>query len=252
MTPQVHSLIRSAICLFSRARHLPVPAPLSGCVVSPQHAVLALVRGTERITSLLPHALHLAHLADGFLELLHARAVVLDVVLLDLLHVVIRLRQVHALGILPGEVAQETDGGQEDVHGVEDWGCEEAAEDADVLGGEVGEDFRHDRGVEGHEAQPDKEATGDGDDGVLGPDVGDECCLAEDDRKHGSVESQCPDPVASNFAVRLWQVVEEDGFGQKVCEQGMVEPVADPCPEGMHFEEGALHPQLVELGIAVQ
>ena len=92
----------------SRTSHLPPPAPLPRGIISLQDAILALVRLTEGIPPLLAHALHLPDLADGLLELLHARAVVLDVVFLDLLDVVVGLWAVHALAVFPRDVAEET------------------------------------------------------------------------------------------------------------------------------------------------
>ena len=63
----------------------------------------------ESVAALLAHALHLANLADGLLELLHARAVVLDVVFLDLLDVMVMLGVVHAFGVLPREITHQAD-----------------------------------------------------------------------------------------------------------------------------------------------
>ena len=118
----------------STALHLPKPAPPLGCVIRLQRIHLALVGLTERIPSLLPHTLHLPHLPDRLLELLHARPVVLDVVFLDLLHEMVRLRSVHALEVLPGDVPQETQDGYNEKLQVEDGGGEELGNDTMVFG----------------------------------------------------------------------------------------------------------------------
>lgn len=177
-----------------RTLHLPVRAPPDRGIIAIQHPLLALVRLAEGVPPLLPHALHLPHLPDGLLELLHARPVVLDVVLLDLLHVVVRLRPVHALGVLPREVAQEAERRQEHHHQVEDRRREQLRDHALVLGRQA--DLGRDEAVDGQEDEPDDHAAGDGDEGVLGPDVGHERGLAEHRRQHGRVHHRAPDPVA--------------------------------------------------------
>ena len=194
--------------LRSHARHLAVPAPLARGVVSLQDAILALVRLAEGVAPLLAHALHLADFADRLLELLHAGPVVLDVVLLDLLHVVVGLRPVHALGVLPGEVAQQAEARQHQRHQVEDGRGEEAGDDAGVFGRES-QFGRHGR-VGCDEGQPDDHRPGDGEEGVFGPDVGDERRFAQHGGQHGRVECGAPDPVPGYLAVGLRQIPVPD------------------------------------------
>ena len=153
----------------------------------------------EGVPALLPHALHLADLADGLLELFHAGPVVLDVVLLDLLHVVIGLRAVHALGVLPRDVAEEAECGEDDEHEPEDGRSEEPRDDTVVFRGEA--EFRRDGAVDGDEDEPDDHAAGDGEEGPLRPDVGDERGFSEYGRENGGVEGGAPNPVSSNFTV---------------------------------------------------
>lgn len=234
----------------SRTRHLAPPAPLPRGIISLQHAILALVRLTEGIAPLFPHALHLADLADGLLELLHAGTVVLDVVFLDLLHVVVGLRAVHALAVFPRDVAQEAEDGDDEGHEPEDGRGEEVGDDAGVFGGEA--EFGRDGGVDGDEGHPDHHAAGDGEDGVLGPDVGHQRGLAQDRGKHGRIQRCAPHPVPGDFAVALRQIPVPDELRGKVRDEGMVEAVQDPGPERVHFEEDSLLTELVQLWVAVE
>lgn len=108
-----------------RACHFSVSPSSSRGIVSIDNPHLPTFVGlTECITALLAHALHLSNFSDRFLELLHTRAVVLDIVLLDFLDVVVVLWVVHPLGVLPGIVAEETETGKNDRHQVEDGGSE--------------------------------------------------------------------------------------------------------------------------------
>ena len=132
---------------------------------------MALVRLAERITPLLAHALHLSDLPDRFLELFHAGTIILDVVFLNLLHVVVGLRAVHALVVFPREITEEAEAGQDDGHEVEDGGGEEAGDYACVFGGEA--EFGRHGCIGGDEDEPDDHRAGDGEEGVFGPDVGD-------------------------------------------------------------------------------
>lgn len=86
-----------------RASHLTIPSTTPGSIVSIENTHLAAIVGLgEGVAALLAHALDLADLPDRFLELLHARTVVLDVVFLDFLDMVVLLGVVHALGVFPG------------------------------------------------------------------------------------------------------------------------------------------------------
>lgn len=107
-----HSNSTNAICfLFLLLFSLTKPSSLPSRIISLQHPVLTLVRLTESVAPLLPHPLHLSHFSDCLLELLHSGPVVLDIVLLNLLHVMVGLGPVHAFGILPREVSKEADHG---------------------------------------------------------------------------------------------------------------------------------------------
>ena len=61
-----------ALSSSTTARHLAVPATLFRRIVSLQHARLTLVRLREGVAALLAHALDLADLANGLLELFHS------------------------------------------------------------------------------------------------------------------------------------------------------------------------------------
>ena len=163
---------------------------------------------------------------------------------------VVRLRAVHALVVFPGEVAEQAQGRQDDGHEVEERGGEEARHRAGVFGGEA--EFGGGGGVGGDEDEPDDHGAGDGEEGVFGPDVGDESGFAEHGREDGGVERGAPDPVAGDLAVGLRGVVEPDGFREEVGEEGVVEAVADPGEEGVHAEEGALLAEAVELRVAIE
>ena len=171
---------------LSPALHLSVPSPLPGSIIRSQHAILALIRLAERIPSLFPHALHLPYFSYRFLELFHAWAIILDVVLLDFLHVVICLRAVHTLVVLPGEVAEESEEREEDGHDVEDRGSKHAGDDSVVFRRKA--DFRRHGTVDGDEGEPDDHRAGDGEEGVFGPDIRDQGCFAEHHAQNRGVE----------------------------------------------------------------
>ena len=163
---------------------------------------------------------------------------------------VVGLGLVHALGVFPSEVAHQSKEWDDHRHEVEDWGGEEARYDACVFGGEA--QFRCYGRVGGDEAEPDHHAAWNGDECVFGPDVGDEGGLAEHSCKDSSVESSSPDPMAGYPAVILGRVPEPDEFGDKVCNERVVEAVEDPGEEGVHFEEHSSLAKLVKLGVAVE
>ena len=104
-----------------RTGHFAVSPSSSRGIISIDDSHLpAFIGLAERVAALFPHALYLSHFTDRLLELLHARPVVLHVVLLDLLHVVVVLRVVHPLGVFPGVIAEKANAGQDDGHQVED------------------------------------------------------------------------------------------------------------------------------------
>lgn len=83
----------------------------------------------------------------------------------------IRLRVVHALRVLPRVITQQTKNGEDDRHEVENRGSEDAGDGTVVLPREADGGGRV--AVGGEEDEPDDHRARDGDDGVLGPDVGD-------------------------------------------------------------------------------
>lgn len=111
---------------------------------------------------------------------------------------------------------------------------------------------RGDGGVDGDENHPDDHGTGDGEDGILGPDVGDERRLAQHRGQDGRVERRAPDPMARDLAVALGEVILPDVDRSEVEDQGMIEAVQDPGEEGMHLEEDSLLAQSIELRIAIE
>ena len=137
----------------SRSRHLSMPSSLPRGIIRLQYPTLALIGLTESITPLFPHPLYLPNFPNRFLELLHARPIVLDVIFLDLLHVVVGLGPVHALRVFPGEVAGEAERWEDDGHEVEDWGCKEAGYNAFIFGREMEE--WSDGAVRRNKGQPD-------------------------------------------------------------------------------------------------
>ncbi len=148
---------------------------------------------------------------------------------------VVRLRAVHALCVLPGEVAQEAEERDEQGHGVEDGGGEEARDDGVVFGREA--KFGRHGGVDGDEAEPDDHAAGDGEEGVFGPDVGDQRGFAEHRAQHRRVQCCAPDPVAGDSAVALGEVPVPDELGDEIRDEGVIEAVENPGEKGVHLEE---------------
>lgn len=84
---------------------------------------------------------------------------------------VIGLGAVHALVVLPGEVAKEGEEREEDGHDVEDRGSKHAWDDGVVFGRKA--DFRRHRTVDRDEGEPDDHRAGDGEEGIFGPDIRD-------------------------------------------------------------------------------
>jgi hypothetical protein len=151
------------------SRHLTIPPPLPRRIIRRQNSRLTLIRLTECITPLLPHPLHLPDLSNRLLKLFHPRPIILNIIFLNLLHVMIGLRFVHALGIFPGNIARETEDGDDHGHEPEAGVGKGARDDASVLGGEVEEG--RDGAVKGDEAKPDDHAARDGKEGPFCPNV---------------------------------------------------------------------------------
>ena len=239
-----------------RTPHLTILPTSPGRIIRTQnpHSLppCTLIARTERIPPLLPHPLHLPDFPHRLLELLHPRPIILYIVLLDLLHVVVLLGEVHALGVLPGEVADQAHRGEDEAQGVEDRVAEHDGDDAVELVAEARADIRRRVAVRGDERQPDYKRARDRQDGVFRPHVGDERCFAEHDEEDGRVGRGAPHPVAGDFAVAEDAVVEEEVAAEDVGQDGVVEAVGDPGPEGVHAEEEALLCELVELWVAVE
>jgi len=114
------------------------------------------------------------------------RPVILNVVLLNLLHMVVRLRIIHSLGIFPRKVSNETQGRQNHYrHQPEIRIGQEDRKHVDVLRGKS--QLGCDGGVDGQENEPNGERSGYGEDSVFGPHIGDERCLAENGDESGGV-----------------------------------------------------------------
>lgn len=163
---------------------------------------------------------------------------------------VVCLRAVHALCVLPGEVADQAEGRDGDNGEPEVWAGQEAGQDALVLGAEV--ELGGDGGVGGHEDEPEEEAAGHGDDVVFGPGGRDEGGFAEDGDEGDCIDGRAPDPVAGGAAVGLGEVRPEDGHADVVDYEGVVEAVGDPGEEGVHLEKDAGLRDAVELRVAVE
>ena len=208
------------------AFHLPKRASLDRSIVTIQHPLLTLIRLTKGIAPLFPHPLHLPNFTDGFLELLHPRSVVLDVVFLYLLDMVVCLWFVHSLGVLPGEVAEEAEDGQNDHHEVEDWRGKDLRYDTFVFGRDA--DLGGHNAVYGKEDQPNSHTAGYRDERVLRPDIGHESCFPKDRGEDGAVDHGAPDPVTSHFAIALDEIIEPDQLEKNVGDQRVVEAIENP------------------------
>ena len=126
-------------------------------------------------------------------------SIVLDVVLLNLLHMMVRLWVIHALGVFPRKVAYQTNRRQGDDRKPEPRAGHDDRQCVDIFRAEV--QLGRDESVDGQEDEPDRNTAGDGDDGVFGPDVGDQGCLCEDCHETCCVHGGTPNPVASKFTI---------------------------------------------------
>jgi len=106
--------------------------------------------------------------------------------------------------------------------------------------------------VDGHEAEPDEQRPGDSQDGILRPRIRAQRRLAQHRDQRTHVHRRAPDPVPRHCAIAQHKIAAVDGRGDVVDNQGMVEAVADPGPEGGHAEEDATLGEGVELGVAVE
>ena len=163
------------------------------------------------------------------------RPIILNIILLDLLHVVIRLGPPQTLAELPGKVPGQTEDRERGHLEPEGGAAEHARDDAKELDRDA--DLGRDDAVDGDKHNPNGEAARDGDDVVLRPVVGDQRGLAQDRQKDRAVHGRAPDPLASGVAVLLDAVVDEEEGAADVEDDGVVDGIDDPRGEGPRPEE---------------
>lgn len=130
--------------------------------------------------------------------------VILNVVLLDLLDMVVGFRVVHALNVLPDEVAQQTEHHQDNRLQPEYWAGVQSRDDTLQLGREIG--HRRDVGVGDDKYPPDKHTTGNRHHMVLGPVTRHKRCLTQHCEQSGVVHGSTPDPMARDLAIALDEI----------------------------------------------
>lgn len=257
--------------MWPRARHLAISPAMLRRIIRLQHPGLRLIGLRKGIPALLAHALHLPNLTDGLLELLHAiarsgqsllrvkdredennipRPVILNIILLNLLHVVIRLRLPKPLAKLPSKVPRQAKNRQRRHLQPECRAREEPRDDAKQLGRDP-QLGRHNT-IDGDKHDPNDEAARDGQDVVLCPVIRDQRGLAEDGEQRGAVHGRAPDPLAGWDAVLLDAVVDEEGGAAKVEDDGVVDGRDDPGSKDVDAEEAIVLTERVELWVAVE
>ena len=189
-----------------------MPPALSRRIISIQHLSLltSFISRAESVPALFAHPLNLPHFPDRLLELFHPRPIVLNVIFLYLLNVVVCLREIHALGVLPGDVAEQAGGRKDEGEGVEDGRGEHDGDNAGEFDREAAADLRGDGGVDRDKNQPDDQGAGDGEDGPFRPYVRDQCRFEEHDAENGCVEAGAPEPVTADLAVAQDEVVVKE------------------------------------------
>lgn len=202
-----------------RTGHLTIPTSASCRVVCihNSHLLPALIGLAECITTLFPHALYLADFADRLLKLLHSWPVILYVVLLDLLDMVIGLRQVHALRIFPRKVAGETESWQDNSHQVELRYRKYNRNNALVFPREA--DGRSGISVSWQENQPNQKRARNRHDVIFRPNGGDERCFSEYGDEDSRVQTCTPNPVSSRHTILLFQIIEEEKLRNNVSQE---------------------------------
>ena len=133
------------------------------------------------------------------------RSVILNVILLDLLHVVIRLGPPKPLAELPREIPRQAENRQRRHLDPKDGAGKEPRYDAVVLGREA-KLGRH-RTVNGHKHSPDSHRARNRDNVILRPVVGHQRRLAQHRQQHGSIHGRAPSPLAGRLSIRLNAVV---------------------------------------------
>ncbi|KAG7855527.1 hypothetical protein KL919_004667 [Ogataea angusta] len=210
-------------------------APFRGVVLA-DDVFLALVL-RKRKPALLAHAVHLSDLADGFLERGEPRLVVLDLVLLDFLHLVVELRVPCALVVFPQQIAEQT----QHRHDYDSHPIDERAEDlwhnAPVLLGDA--DVGRDAGVHGQNHKQERERAGNGHQRELGPLRRNKGRFAQSGHQTRGVDRNAEPPVVHRGAVGELVAVLEDVDERDVDDGTVVEAVDGPRPENLHVEEVA-------------
>lgn len=177
-------------------------------------------------------------------------SIILDIVLLNLLDVVIRLRPVHSLGVLPYKITQQAHDGQDDGLKPKDGAGVQSRNHAKVLHGKV--DLGCHNTVGGDEDVPNSHAAGDGKYVVFGPVVGNKRRLAQHRQENSAIERGSPDPVTSNLAVSLNQIPIPEELGPNIEDDGVVEGVGDPLCKRLQLEKVIALAHDVQLGISIQ
>jgi hypothetical protein len=111
----------------------------------------------------------------------------------------IRLWIVHALGVLPSKIADQTHRGEPDDRQPESWTGHDDRQSIDVFRADV--QLWRDESVYGQEDEPDGHATRNCNNGVFGPDVSDQGCFQKHRHETRSVHGSAPHPVASDLPV---------------------------------------------------
>jgi len=155
------------------------------------------------------------------------------------------LREVHALGVLPSEVAEKADRGEDNNQKPENWRREESWDEAFVFSGETGANVGGRVRVGREEGHPDNHRARDGKDGVFGPDVGDKGSFAKYGSLNCGIEGSAPDPMASDLTVALGKIVKEYRLREVIGDEGVVEAITDPREEAVHLEKDTLLAKLV-------
>ena len=122
----------------------------------------------------------------------------------------IGLRSVHALGVLPGDIPKEAKDGDHKGHEPEDGRGEETWDHSIVFGGEV--KHRSDSAVDRNKGEPDDKTAWYSEESPFGPEVCDECRLAEDSDKNSGIERCTPDPMPGDLTIALWEIPKPDEF----------------------------------------
>lgn len=75
---------------------------------------------------------------------------------------------------------------------------------------------------------PDSHASGNGDNMVLCPVVGDQSCLSEDSKESSTIQCRAPYPMTCDLAISLDKITMPDKFTPNVEHDGMIDSVGNP------------------------